>query len=281
MSVRGTRANWNPSDYIALGMLALGVILFLFAGMQVAGLATIFCAFFSWTRFFVQNRAKGLPTVGDKGRLIGAWLWGGIAVIFFMTHDGEEPTVAASKNTDLASSEVGKNSARKGPTPKPKLSPEEVQRKVEELLDGERQMARSDVEGRLIFWDEIMALEPENALFSEQRNDVKNEVDALAPYREQPHLGGVITKFSGRREGFGNVLVIDITVRNRSRSNLVDFDITCETFGASGTSLGSTSKVLYERIDGRTEKTFRDVNMGFINPQTKRSECQIERALIS
>lgn len=277
MEEAGKRESKTRLDNLALIFIGVAFILFFIVGAQLAGAAVLMCAGMAWDRPFEDNRAKGKPTLGLKGRLAVGAIMGTLAFLLVVTHD-YGPSKPEDNNTV-------KGATVATITPPPpivakKLTPEETKTKVRELLDGERQMKREDVEGRLIFWDEIVALDPDNAQYAKQRNDVKNEVDALAPYREQPQLGAVITKTKGRREGFGNVLVIDITVKNRSRANLSDFDITCETFGASGTILGSTSKVLYERIDGRSEKTFRDINMGFINPQSKRSECQIKRALI-
>lgn len=258
-------------------LAAIALILFFIVGAPTAGFATLICAFMAWDSPFDENRAKGRRTLGTKGRLFVGSVMGTFAIVTAATHhDG--PSKPENDNTNKVAATALKSSAPVAVAKK--LSPSEAKQKVSELLDGERQMKREDVEGRLIFWDEIVALAPDNAEYAKRRSDIQNEVDALAPYRERPQLGGVITKFKGRREGFGNVLVIDITVRNRSRANLVDFDITCETFGASGTSLGSTSKVLYDHIAGRSEKSFRNVNMGFINPQSKRSECQVERALI-
>ncbi len=251
--------------------------------MQLAALALLVCALMAWSWPFEVNEAKGKPTMGAKGRIAVASVMGTIALLLIATHIGGEPVQSINANSNLATRDAAKSptiAAREQTAVASKLSPEEAKRKVSELLAGERRLRREDVEGRLIFWDELVALAPDNTEYGTQRSKVKSEVDALAPYREQPHLGGVITKYKGRKEGFGNVLVIDITVRNRSRSNLMDFEITCETFGGSGTTLGRNTKVLYETVEGRSERPFREINMGLIDPQTKRSSCQIDRALI-
>lgn len=270
-------------NYFAFSLLAFAVFLYAVFGMQLAALALLVCALMAWSWPFEVNETKGKPTMGAKGRIAVASVMATIALLLIVTHNGGEPAQSIFANSNLATPDAAKSSTTAKPEQTAvasKLSPEEAERKVSELLAGERQMRREDVEGRLIFWDELVALAPDSAEYATQRSKVKSEVDALAPYREQPHLGGVITKYKGRKEGFGNVLVIDITVRNRSRSNLVDFEITCETFGGSGTTLGRNTKVLYEMVEGRSEKAFRSLNMGFIDPQTKRSSCSIIRALI-
>jgi hypothetical protein len=265
-------------DNLAIGLTLVALILFVVIGAQLAGVATLICAAMAWNRPFDDNRAKGKPAMGAKGRLLIGAIMGTIALALIITHDdGEVPTSDVGA-TNLATKDVAKSS--NSTVAVKKLSPDEAKQKLRELLEGERQMKREDVEGRLIFWDEIVALAPGNTEYAKQRSDVQSEVEALAPYRDQPQLGGVITKLNLRREGFGNVLVIDITVRNKSRANLVDFEITCETFGNSGTSLGENKKVLYEMVKGRSEKAFRGINMGFIDPQTKRSNCIIDRAMI-
>lgn len=153
--------------------------------------------------------------------------------------------------------------------------------KIKSLLDGERQLAREDFEGQLVFWNQIVALAPDNALYAKERGRVQSEVDALVRFREHPEEGAEVVKIVPRKAGFGTVLVIDITIRNRSLSNLKDFQIACSNKGASGTEINASTRTLYETVEARSTRTFRRVEMGFIDPQTKSTNCRIEIASIA
>lgn len=78
---------WTRLDYLALALSFLAVVLFVGLGMQLAGLATLICAFMAWTRPFDENRKKGKPALGAKGRMAVAAIMGTIAVLLFATHD--------------------------------------------------------------------------------------------------------------------------------------------------------------------------------------------------
>ncbi len=158
---------------------------------------------------------------------------------------------------------------------------EKTASKIKSLLDGEGRLSREDFEGQLAFWDEIVALAPDNARYAKERDRVQSEVDALAVFREHPELGGEVVKIVPRKAGFGAVMVIDITIRNRSLSHLKDFQIRCSNKGPSGTEINASNQTLYETVEARSTRTFRRVEMGFINPQTKSTNCQIEVASIA
>jgi hypothetical protein len=88
-------------------------------------------------------------------------------------------------------------------------------------------------------------------------------------------------KFVGRKEGFGNVLVIDVTIRNDSLSNLKDFHIVCESMGSSGTVTDQNTRVLYGVVEARKTRTFRKLNMGFVNQQSVNADCRVDEASIA
>jgi hypothetical protein len=155
-----------------------------------------------------------------------------------------------------------------------------IKRKLAELLAGEKELQREDVEGRLLFWEQIVALAPDNAEYTKQRDAIKNEAAELEVFRDNPELGAQVVSVRGRKEAFGAVMVMDITIRNRSLSNLKDFTLTCKSMGPSGSVIGQNSNVLYEVVPARSTKTFKGVNMGFIHPQATRASCEVDEAQI-
>lgn len=88
---------WTRLDYLALALSFLAVVLFVGLGMQLAGLATLMCAFMAWTRPFDENRQKGKPTIGAGGRMVVAGIMGTVAVLLVATHDeGTSPGSTSS-----------------------------------------------------------------------------------------------------------------------------------------------------------------------------------------
>lgn len=284
MNPTGDDQPWSRLDYVSLAIALLSVILIVLVGMQLAGFAVLICAVMAWTKPFEENRAKGKPTLGTKGRIAVGSIMGMVATMLIVTHTDDEPTKYVANSTNLEAPEITTASAQADAeklAAAAKLSPKEKERRLADLLAGERQLRREDVEGRLAFWEDIIALAPHNSAYIRQRSEIRSEVDALAPFRVRPELGALIINSKGRREGFGNVLVMDMTVRNRSLSNLKDFVIVCEAMGASGTVISTAKRTLFEVVKARSEKSFKDINMGFIDPQSKKSNCEIEYASVA
>lgn len=90
MAIENNADEWTRWDYIAPVLMAVALILFFVVGMQLAGIATLFCAMFSYTRGHEQNRAKGIKTMGRKGLMIGAFITGTLAVLLILTHEEDE-----------------------------------------------------------------------------------------------------------------------------------------------------------------------------------------------
>ncbi len=138
-----------------------------------------------------------------------------------------------------------------------------------------------DYESRLDFWKEITALAPANTEYARKRDELAAQLKKLEYLRQSPELGMSVEKVAGRKEAFGNILIIDITLRNDALSNLKDFTITCESRGPSGTVTDTNTRVLYEIVDARKTKTFRKLNMGFVNKQATKLGCRVDAASIA
>jgi hypothetical protein len=82
--------------------------------------------------------------------------------------------------------------------------------------------------------------------------------------------------FSWDKGGFGTVMVASFTVANSLSYPIKDVRIECSLTAPSGTPLGQTSQVLYERIDAKQNRYFTDVNFGFIHTQSAVASCGIK-----
>ena len=97
----------------------------------------------------------------------------------------------------------------------------------------------------------------------------------ITPNLKQEALANIKLDSSATREGFGNVMVADLTVTNKSTVNVKDLEITCDYFGPSGTQIDRNTRILYEVVKAGKARSFPDFNMGFVHTQAARYSCSI------
>ena len=262
-----------PERLALVALLAALLSLVAFGGV-VSFLCLLVAAVMCWSRPFIENAAKGKPTMGSKGRIFVGGLM--TALAFIMLPKGAE----TAPNDEKAP-------ASTPAAPRP-ASPKEARAmerrnavKIAELIAGAKTLDERDYEGRLNFWQEITALAPGNAEYARNKQELVQQIAELQPAVEHPEQGAQLVKFVGRKEGFGNVLVIDVTIRNDSLSNLKDFQIVCESMGPSGTVTDQNTRVLYGVVEARKTRTFRKLNMGFVNQQSVNADCRVDKASIA
>ena len=173
------------------------------------------------------------------------------------------------------------------PAKQPSLSPADAiamekrnEAKIREFIADEKTLPKRNYETRVDFWKEITAMAPANAEYSKKLAEAERNLAEVRYATQNPEQGMQVEKVDGRKAGFNNVLVIDITLRNDSLSNLKDFQISCESKGPSGSVLGVNDIVLYETVDARETQTFRKVNMGLLNQQAKSTQCEVIQSSI-
>jgi hypothetical protein len=88
-----------------------------------------------------------------------------------------------------------------------------------------------------------------------------------------------ISKASWSKSGFGTVMMYDFSVTNSADAPMKDLRLECTTYGASGTKLNTLEYTLYEKIPEGKTRTFRDLNIGFIDGQSTGAECSITSAV--
>lgn len=91
-----------------------------------------------------------------------------------------------------------------------------------------------------------------------------------------PDLAAVkVTKFKGRKDGFGNVLIADLTVTNNNAFAIKDVEVTCEHSANSGTRIDKNVRTIYEKINAKSSRSVQQLNMGFIYSQATRTGCSV------
>lgn len=98
---------------------------------------------------------------------------------------------------------------------------------------------------------------------------------APAPDPKETLLRNVKLDFKWHKDGFGNVMIADFTLKNPTEYRFKDFEIKCTHSAPSGTVIDSNSRTIYETVGPKSTKVIKEMNMGFINSQASTSNCQI------
>jgi hypothetical protein len=78
--------------------------------------------------------------------------------------------------------------------------------------------------------------------------------------------------------GFGTVAVVTVTINNSNDFPVKDVGIECRFSGKSGTALSTATHTIFDTVKLKSKRTFKEVNVGFINSQSARGGCSVETA---
>lgn len=275
-------AGWLGIVAVSLWLNAI-IVLLLYGGILSAVFAAI-AGLMAWTPAFIDLRAQGKRTLSGGGRVAVGVVSALVSVVMHpASGEAGAPPVEAPPVISAADPVPAKASDSKAAAEQRREWAGLEKRnhaKIASLIGDEKTLASTDVEGKLAFWQDITALAPGNKEYAERRDKLAAEVQALALYRDHPEDGAEVVKIAPHKAGFGNVLVVDITIRNRSLSHLKDFQIICSNMGPSGTPISESSRTLYEVVQARSTRTFPKVNMGLIDGQTASTNCRVDGASI-
>jgi len=122
---------------------------------------------------------------------------------------------------------------------------------------------------------ELVRLAPANERFARELVGAESAVYAAERNLETPHKNVSVVSSQWTLGGFGSVYLLDITLRNTGQFSVKDFEVFCRNYAASGTVLESSRGTILQSLKGGQTKRFRDINLGFVNPQVARSACEI------
>jgi hypothetical protein len=110
------------------------------------------------------------------------------------------------------------------------------------------------------------------------RSIATGSVNAAAPVLAgDPRTGMNVVKVDWRREGFGFTAVADVSVRNNNGYAVRVDRINCRFRTKDGTTQDHAQGV-YDIIQPRTERTIRNVSLGFIDGAAKGLDCSVAGA---
>ncbi len=120
-------------------------------------------------------------------------------------------------------------------------------------------------------------------LIGKQGDESKSTSQPIAVDKKQLAMGLVsLDDFRWRKEGFGNVMEADFTIKNMSDYDIKDVEITCTHSGKSGTKIDKNTKTIYEMVGKHDSERLKKFNMGFIHSQAYSTSCEITNlALVS
>jgi hypothetical protein len=78
--------------------------------------------------------------------------------------------------------------------------------------------------------------------------------------------------------GFGSVAIVTVTINNANDFPIKDVGIECRFSGKSGTELSTLTHTIFDSLKAKSKRTFKEVNVGFINSQSARAGCSVETA---
>jgi hypothetical protein len=84
-----------------------------------------------------------------------------------------------------------------------------------------------------------------------------------------------LVNFSWSTGGFENIMMANFLIRNNNDFAIKDITVKCVHAGKSGTTIDSNTRTIYDSINAKSSKTFRDFNMGFIHSQAATSQCSL------
>ncbi len=76
--------------------------------------------------------------------------------------------------------------------------------------------------------------------------------------------------------GFGNVMTMKPVIVNKNAFAVKDIYIHCKVYAPSGTELGDNYATVFEVIPAKSKIRPKEINLGFINSQSKKAGCVVE-----
>ncbi len=84
-----------------------------------------------------------------------------------------------------------------------------------------------------------------------------------------------LENYRWQKGGFNNIMIAQFTLRNTGKRTLKDVEITCYSYGHSGTQIDRNVRTIYEQIPPGKTKRVRDFNMGLQHTQASSASCEV------
>ena len=103
-----------------------------------------------------------------------------------------------------------------------------------------------------------------------------SSVDAQSKAPASPEKEIVVKDYKWGSGGSGTVGIIkEITLENKGKTDYKDIDIEVDLYTASDVPLGSLRSTIHEELSGGSQKTFYNVNLGFMHSELQKSVIRV------
>jgi hypothetical protein len=122
-------------------------------------------------------------------------------------------------------------------------------------------------------------LAAENAIREKNRRAAEAEGAALLRERNRNPADRLSLKgMTWSLGGFKNVGIVNLTIENSNDFAVKDVSVRCYFNGKSGTQLSANSHTIFDTIPAKSKKAFKEVNVGLIDSQSAKANCNVETA---
>lgn len=95
------------------------------------------------------------------------------------------------------------------------------------------------------------------------------------PPPPDPRTLVTIADYTWGKVGFGTVGQGNFTIKNDNAFPVKDVHVRCSFYGNSGTQVSSSDATIFEVVGAKKSRTFKEVNLGFIHPQSTKASCRV------
>lgn len=159
-------------------------------------------------------------------------------------------------------------------------SPREREAEIDRLLKEAATVPASRYSENERIYSRLAQLDTSNEKYAQKRDEYAEKNRLQATYASNPERALEITRYQGRKGGFGSVLLVSLTVKNKAAFPIRDFELKCVHQGPSGSDMDMNVRTVYERIPAHGSKHIPEVSMGFIHSQATSSRCEITDAAV-
>ena len=92
---------------------------------------------------------------------------------------------------------------------------------------------------------------------------------------KQAAIKNVELDFSWSKDGLGNIMEADFIIKNNSKYQIKDIEITCTHYAKSGTRIDENKRTIYDVVPAKGRKSIKKFNMGFMHTQAEKTSCVI------
>ena len=150
-----------------------------------------------------------------------------------------------------------------------------VTAETNELLSKVKSLPAADLEANRDAYSRLAELNPSVFEYAHKRTTYAMEVEDAANFQKEPYKALKVARWNWNKDGFGSIMMIDLTIENKARFAIKDFEVQCIHSGPSGTEIDRNTRTVYDTVPANGSKKIRQFNMGFIANQASSSRCEI------